>query len=153
MPGIIEGVLGDVLQHLDTEIEWVRLQIVSACFANVVEHTPIIRLKKPKFPLVHHALQSQNKIKSLDLCGTQITDATPLAHCTAPQTLDLYNTQVLDVSPLAHCVSLQTLDLTNTHVLDVTPLAHCVSLQTLYLSFTQISDVTALRQQNLNIMR
>ncbi|MEM7454691.1 MAG: leucine-rich repeat domain-containing protein [Planctomycetota bacterium] len=79
-------------------------------------------------------------LKTLYLGGTQVSDAGPLAALTALERLDLIATQVSDAGPLAGLTALKTLDLSGTQVSDAGPLAALTALERLYLTGTQVSD-------------
>ncbi len=76
----------------------------------------------------------------LDLLGSDITNAEPLAGLTSLKLLDLSVTEITDASPLAGLVKLEELDLSGTNITDIEPLVHLTNLEILTLSRTGISD-------------
>ena len=82
-------------------------------------------------------------LERLDLGGTRIGDAMPLARLHNLRSLDLSGTLISDVTPLAGLTGLQFLDLTNTPVTDLAPLGALKSLRWLNLRSTQ-ADLSVL---------
>ncbi|MDP7097515.1 MAG: P-loop NTPase fold protein [Rhodospirillales bacterium] len=76
----------------------------------------------------------------LDLSGTVVADAGPLAGLTELKQLDLSGTVVADAGPLAGLIELKQLDLSVTGVADAGPLAGLTGLERLYLSGTVVAD-------------
>ena len=111
--------------------------------------------------------RSLTNLHRLDLSGTQVADAAPLAHLTNLQRLSLSGTQVADAAPLARLTNLQDalplrhpgrrcsprspsltnlqgLSLIDTQVADAAPLARLTNLETLWLDGTQVADAAPL---------
>ncbi len=78
----------------------------------------------------------------VDLSGTRVDTLAPLRNLTNLQTLFLSGTPVADLSPLSDLRALRLLFLSNTWVEDLSPLARLYSLQSLRLSGTRVSDLT-----------
>ena len=89
-------------------------------------------------------LAALTNLRSLQLIATPVSDLAPLTALTSLQSLRLGGTQVRDVAPLTALTRLQSLDLNSTQVSDLAPLAALTSLQWLNLSGTQVSDVAPL---------
>ncbi|MCA3442833.1 MAG: leucine-rich repeat domain-containing protein [Rhodobacter sp.] len=90
-------------------------------------------------------LRGLTGLQTLSLGYTQVSDLAPLRGLTGLQTLWLHNTQVSDLAPLRELAGLQTLRLSNTPVSDLAPLRGLTGLQFLYLNSTQVSDLASLR--------
>ena len=98
-----------------------------------------------------------DRLTSLNLGGTTVSDLSPLADLTALQTLKLSGTAVRNLSSLAALTTLQTLWLNNTAVSDLSPLAPLTALQTLRLNDTAVRDLSPVQaridQGLLNVIR
>ncbi|MCA3447640.1 MAG: leucine-rich repeat domain-containing protein [Rhodobacter sp.] len=86
-----------------------------------------------------------DRLQTLKLYNTQVSDLAPLRGLTGLQTLWLSNTQVSDLAPLQRLTGLQTLWLDNTPVSDLAPLRGLTGLQDLSLVNTQVSDLAPLQ--------
>ncbi|MFN7269413.1 MAG: leucine-rich repeat domain-containing protein [Cereibacter sp.] len=86
-----------------------------------------------------------DKLRSLILDRTQVSDLAPLQGLTGLQDLRLDSTQVSDLAPLRGLTGLQVFSLDNTQVSDLAPLQGLAGLQTLSLNVTQVSDLAPLR--------
>lgn len=84
------------------------------------------------------------QVIDLDLRGTGLSDAGPLAGLRQLRTLDLRNTGVSDIGPLAGLGQLWELNLNGTGVSDVGPLAGLGQLHTLGLCDTGVNDLAPL---------
>lgn len=85
-----------------------------------------------------------DKLYSVNLSNTQVSDLTPLTSMTSLSSIWLDNTQVSDLTPLSSMTLLNTLMLDSTQVSDLTPLAAFTSMDTLWLQKTMVSDLTPL---------
>ncbi|MCA3474681.1 MAG: leucine-rich repeat domain-containing protein [Rhodobacter sp.] len=90
-------------------------------------------------------LQGLTGLQRLWLSNTQVSDLAPLRGLTGLQTLWLDNTQVSDLAPLQGLTGLQILSLDTTQVSDLAPLRGLTRLQTLRLGYTQVSDLAPLQ--------
>jgi hypothetical protein len=86
------------------------------------------------------------RVWSVCLDNTQVSDLSPLAELKNLELLELENTQVSDLSPLAELKNLELLELDNTQVSDLSPLAELKNLELLWLHNTQVSDVSPLAE-------
>ena len=85
-----------------------------------------------------------DKLRTLDLNDTQITDLTPLAGMVGMTRLYLHHTGVTDLTPLAGMGGMTVLTLNETKVTDLTPLAGMVGMTELSLSRCGVTDLTPL---------
>ncbi|MCE2739312.1 MAG: leucine-rich repeat domain-containing protein [Rhodobacter sp.] len=86
-----------------------------------------------------------DKLRTLILDRTQVSDLAPLQGLTGLQYLRLYRTPVSDLAPLQGLTGLQTLLLDATPVSDLAPLQGLAGLQNLSLNVTQVSDLAPLK--------
>ncbi|MCA3438624.1 MAG: leucine-rich repeat domain-containing protein [Rhodobacter sp.] len=91
-------------------------------------------------------LRGLTGLQALWLDSTPVSDLAPLQGLTGLQDLRLDSTQVSDLAPLQGLTGLQTLRLDNTQVSDLAPLQGLTGLQTLRLDNTQVSDLAPLRE-------
>ncbi|MBX9621624.1 MAG: leucine-rich repeat domain-containing protein [Alphaproteobacteria bacterium] len=80
------------------------------------------------------------KLVTLDLKNTKITDVLSLTNLINLYCLYLNNTKIKDISPLFSLTELEELDLSDTAVTDISPLVSFTNLSTLDLSGTPITD-------------
>jgi Leucine-rich repeat (LRR) protein len=85
-----------------------------------------------------------NKLTSIRLSNTKITNLTSIAHCADLQELYLDNTPFNQVAQLNPLTELQTLDLSKTPIEHITSLVGLSNLTTLSLSGTQFKAITQL---------
>lgn len=89
--------------------------------------------------------EKNNRVISLDLARTDITNIKPLHSLRSLQTLDLKVTSVADLTPLQNLKDLQSLNISKTNVTNLTPLKHLLSLQKLTIGFTPIDNFDSLK--------
>ncbi|MFB0552194.1 MAG: P-loop NTPase fold protein [Phycisphaerae bacterium] len=86
-----------------------------------------------------------NKIKELDLSGSEISDLEPIKGLSSLEQLTLRSTQVRNLEPIKRLSSLQWLDLAGTKVSDLEPIKGLRSLQVLFLNNTQVSNLEPIK--------
>ena len=97
-----------------------------------------------KFPGAPILLAEMASLTKLDTRSYKVNNLTGLECATNLETLNLCGTDVLDFTPLANLTNLRRLSLDSTDVSDLSPLANLTNLERLYLSGTDISDITPL---------
>jgi len=90
---------------------------------------------------------SEEKVVSVNLANTQMSDLSPLAELKSLEVLILNDTKVSDLSPLAELENLETLWIFNTQVHDLSPLAESKNLKVLWLDSTHVSEEQAEKLQ------
>jgi hypothetical protein len=105
----------------------------------------------PKFS-PDHVGPAADELKSLSWVSFQrlpdderpIRDITALKFLPHLSGLVLINNQVTDLSPIAHCSELRRLHLNKNPILDISPLAKCKTIEELHLGGCPIRDFSAL---------
>jgi Leucine-rich repeat (LRR) protein len=93
------------------------------------------------------------RIFSLDLSGTRITDLTSVGFLVQLESLRLTETLIEDLTPLASLIRLQRLSIKATQVADISPIASIAALRVLQLSRTNVQDLLPLEAaKNLNYL-
>lgn len=80
------------------------------------------------------------RLKFLDLSGTNITDLTPLRNLTELETLDLSHTKTSDLTPLRYANKMTNLDISHTLISDIAVLEKMSGLQLLRMNATPVLD-------------
>ena len=78
-------------------------------------------------------LSHLKKLRSIDLCYTEISEISPLSNLDRLEEVILYETNVRDLSPLSGITSITKLHLQDTQVFDLSPLSGLVNLRDLAL--------------------
>jgi internalin A len=99
------------------------------------------RIKRISFKI-----KKLEKLESIGLSESQITDFSFLKELTNLTTLDLSRNQITDISFLKELTNLTTLNLYNNQITDFSFLKELTNLTTLYLSYNQITDFSFLKE-------
>ena len=90
------------------------------------------------------SLENLTNLQYLGLNRTQVSDIQPLSNLTELREISFVSSQIRDLSPLAYCKNLQKLSFFETKVTDITPLAGLTELKYLELGNTQVRDIESL---------
>lgn len=84
------------------------------------------------------------QLTELDLSSNDISDLTPLAQLTKLQKLNVSSNQISDIKALGTLSQLQNLDISKNAISDISPLAHLTGLKSLNLASNQLKGIATL---------